>query len=265
MDRMSYKDFYEVTGYSPEDGTDRHSYYRHDQFFNVRHFAEKGGGKGRVILDVGCGNGYKTGVLAGDNTVYGLDITEANIEKAAEKGIKAQLHDVEDPIPFEDNCFDLVVCSEVLEHLFLPEKVLKEIHRVLKKGGIFIATVPNLYCFRNRFTMLIGADCIFLEYPENRYHIRHYSLHGMSNLLKKSGFRIKHVRGQEFAMNFDWPFKLIWYLHGGNKGLKLLIRIVTFGRKTEVPGLVLQFHIIRFLGWLFPRWSVGLLFECEKL
>lgn len=266
MNRESYKDFYEVVSakYSPEEGE---HYYRHDRFFNVRHFASKGKKEGKIILDVGCGNGYQMAPLTEKNTVYGLDISKTNIAKAVSRGIKAILHDVEAPFPFEDGFFDVVICSEVLEHLFFPEKVLKECYRVLKESGSFIVTVPNLYCFRNRLSILTGRawGCTFIEYPLNQQHIRFFSLDGIRRILEKVGFKVEGFRGQHFAMNFNWPFKIIWYLHGGNRGLRILIKLATFGRKAcDIPGLILHFHIFRFMGWLLPRWSPGLIFECKK-
>jgi methionine biosynthesis protein MetW len=264
MNRQGYKDFYEFASseYSPERGE---QYYRHDQFFNVRSLISKSYEKECTILDVGCGNGYQIAPFAESNKVYGLDISEANIEKAVARGIKAQLHDLEEPIPFEDNFFDVVVCSEVLEHLFFPENTIKECYRVLRQSGLFIVTIPNLYCLRNRISMLTGRNCKFVEYPMNRQHIRFFSLDGMISILDKTRFEIEYFRGQEFTMNFNWPFKLIWYLHGGNKGLKRIIRVTTLGRKvTEIPGLIVQFYFTRFLGWLFPRLSPGLVFACRK-
>jgi methionine biosynthesis protein MetW len=267
VNRKGYKDFYEVasTKYSPEEGE---NYYRHDRFFNVRYLVNKRGTNDNMILDVGCGNGYQMEPFTEVNMVYGLDISEANIDKALSRGIKAILHDIEEPFPFEDDFFDIVVCSEVLEHLFFPEKVLQECYRVLKAEGYFIVTVPNLYCFRNRYSILTGRarGNTFIEYPLNQQHIRFFSIDGMKRLLHNDGFEVSYYRGQHFAMNFNWPFKLIWYLHGGNRGLKKLIQFVTFGRiTTDIPGLILHFHIYRFLGKLFPKWSPGLIFECRKL
>lgn len=268
MDRKSYKDFYELSSkskrYAPEDGPQYSKYYRHDRYFNVRRFADKSGG-GIVILDVGCGNGYQIAPLAEKHIVYGLDISEDNVQKALSKGIKARTHDAESPFPFDDGFFDVVVCSELLEHLFSPERVINECYRVLKPSGSFIVTVPNLYCLRNRLSVLMGGGYNFIEYPTNLEHIRFFSFRGICDILEKAGFKVRHSRGQHFSMNFDWPFRLIWYLHGGNRGLKLLITLATLGRvKPEVPGLVLQFYIFRLLGWFFPRWSPGLILECEK-
>ncbi|MHB0995803.1 MAG: class I SAM-dependent methyltransferase [Elusimicrobiales bacterium] len=263
MDQNSYKEFYEgeAEKYLPADS----QYYRHDRFYNVRLFAGRPAESGLRILDVGCGNGYQLGPLAARHEVHGLDVSEANVRKAAGAGIKAVLHDVETRFPYENGYFDVVVCSEILEHLFFPERVIGECSRVLKPGGVFIVTVPNLYCFRNRVSMLIGRGAGFIEYPKNTIHIRFFSIPGMKRLLAEGGFSVAGVLGQHFAMNFDWPFRLIWYLHGGNRGLRFLIRLLTLGRKVpEIPGQVLQFHLVRFLGKIFPRLSPGLLFDCRK-
>ncbi len=263
MDPKSYKEFYEDESekYLPEDS----QYYRHDRFFNIRRLADRGGAARLRILDVGCGNGYQLSTLTGKHEVHGLDISEANIVLAAGNGIKAVLHDVESAFPYPDASFDVVVCSEILEHVFFPEKVVDACFRVLKPSGTFIVTVPNLYCFRNRLSLLIGRGAYFIEYPDNRIHIRFFSIPGMKKILADRGFEVIGVLGQHFAMNFNWPFKLIWYLHGGNRGLRLMIRVLTLGRKDpDRPGEVLQFHIFRFLGSLFPRLSPGLLFDCRR-
>jgi methionine biosynthesis protein MetW len=263
MDPNSYKEFYEDQAgrYLPGDA----GYYRHDRYFNIRYFAELGVVGEARILDVGCGNGYQLAPLAHRHEVYGLDVSAVNVGKASEKGVKAVLHDVEAPFPYPDGFFDVVVCSEILEHLFFPEKPLAECLRVLKPGGRLIVTVPNLYCLRNRLSVFLGKGAIFIEYPENKIHIRFFSIKGMRALLEKNGFKTVKVLGQHFAMNFDWPFRIIWYLHGGNRGLRLLIRTFTLGRKDpERPGEVLQFWIFRLLGRLFPSFSPGLLFYCVK-
>src|SRR5262249_3910501 len=52
--------------------------------------------------------------------------------------------DAED-MPIEDGSYDLVLCTQVLEHCNRPERIVSECHRVLKKGGTFIVTVPSIF------------------------------------------------------------------------------------------------------------------------
>lgn len=89
------------------------------------------------ILDVGCGDMYLAKSLPG-YTWTGIDVnTDTNNGKAVN-------HDLESfPYPFPDASFDTIVCSEVLEHLFDPVKVTKEIARLLKPTGVYILSTPN--------------------------------------------------------------------------------------------------------------------------
>src|SRR3989304_1963550 len=105
MDRNRYKDFYNIVSNEYLPGDTELYYYKDDRFFNVQRFANPDRKKGLVILDVGCGNGGQIAPCIKDNQVYGLDISEANIKKAVAKGVKAQIHDIEKPFPFEDNFF----------------------------------------------------------------------------------------------------------------------------------------------------------------
>lgn len=107
--------------------------------------------KGGKILDVGFGDGYLLKKIndSGRYTCYGIDISEKNIRlsrqlfKEEQRNIEIRLGIIEE-IPFDTQCFDTVIASEVLEHI--PEKniklALKEVHRVLKSDGIFLLTVP---------------------------------------------------------------------------------------------------------------------------
>jgi ubiquinone/menaquinone biosynthesis C-methylase UbiE len=103
------------------------------------------------ILDIGFGDGQLLLNLAQKSNfnLFGIDISQKNIEKTKKEFINKNLKiDLRlgkiDKIPFEDEKFDLVIASEVLEHLNDKElkKGLKEVKRVLKKKGIFLATLP---------------------------------------------------------------------------------------------------------------------------
>lgn len=90
----------------------------------------------KMALDIGCRDGYWSEVLKKKGyTVKSLDI-EPHYKEALR-------HDVEKGLPFKDNAFDLVWCTEVLEHLRNPSLLIKEIGRVAKKGGVAILTTPN--------------------------------------------------------------------------------------------------------------------------
>ncbi|MGA4579911.1 methyltransferase domain-containing protein [Limisphaera sp. VF-2] len=109
---------------------------------------------GAVVLDAACGLGYGSAVLAagtGAGRIVGLDCSAWAIEYArlhyASGDPRLEFHrgDVTRLDFLEDASVDLVVSFETLEHLPNPELALREFARVLKPGGFFIGSVPNLW------------------------------------------------------------------------------------------------------------------------
>jgi len=100
------------------------------------------------ILDVGCGpTSYKFFKSLYKNYV-GLDwIVPADIIQDLNKNPR---------LGFTDNYFDVIICTEVLEHLFYPDKVILELKRVLRTGGIAIISLPNEQEIWQRIGMLLG-------------------------------------------------------------------------------------------------------------
>lgn len=158
--------------------------------------------EGKKILDVGCFNGEMISSLARNNECYGLDIAETPLKIAKTKGIKTSKLDFEkEKFPFEDNFFDIIICSETLEHLINQDHCLSEIRRVLKNDEIFIMTIPNIN------TPLSWIAQIFLDYPpimSARYrsaHFRDFTKKIGESMLKINGFKDIKV----FGLNI-YPF-----------------------------------------------------------
>jgi SAM-dependent methyltransferase len=97
------------------------------------------------VLDLGCGPGVTTAALVGRGArVTGLDGSAALLEHA--RGLSAAVfveHDLTDPLPFADSAFDVVVSGLVLHYLGDWAAVLGEVHRVLRPGGRFVASVHH--------------------------------------------------------------------------------------------------------------------------
>ena len=103
-----------------------------------------------LTLDVGCGDGvYKQFIDA----YVGLDPAKASLLRF--KGIRVR--GIAQKIPFKANVFDRVLLSEVLEHIFEREEVLREIWRVLKLNGQLIVSVPY------------GSEPFRLTFPQKLY------------------------------------------------------------------------------------------------
>ena len=97
-----------------------------------------------VILDVGCGDGHMLRTLrsAGYQHLHGLEISDYAVQRLRGEGI--HMHKGKLPrIPLPDNTFDVVIASQVLEHVIRRRLFLKEIKRVLKPGGVACIFVPD--------------------------------------------------------------------------------------------------------------------------
>jgi ubiquinone/menaquinone biosynthesis C-methylase UbiE len=98
-----------------------------------------------TILDVGCGTGLITSRIRGGE-ITALDMNRWNLERAKMHTAREKVTFVPgdaEALPCSSNSFDIVICTEVLEHLLRPDLALKEINRVLKPGSFFVGSVPT--------------------------------------------------------------------------------------------------------------------------
>lgn len=160
--------------------------------------------KGQV-LDLGCGDGSFSQLLREQgNIVFGVDISSQAVVLAAKRGVNACKVKVDsEPLPFKNNFFDFVFCGELIEHLYDPDFLLSEVKRVLKQGGLFVITTPNLASWFNRLVLLFGFQPylseVSLRYNVGKFrsnvpktevsgHIRSFTLKSLLELLEIHGF-----------------------------------------------------------------------------
>lgn len=153
------------------------------------------------VLDAGCGEGFSLNKLITNNIGEELEGIE-NSKEAISLGkklfpkAKIKLGSVYD-LPFETNYFDLVLCTEVLEHLENPQEALLEIIRVSKKN--IILSVPNEPIFRIA-NFLTGK--YLSDFGNSPGHINHWSTFSFINFVKKNELKILKTK-------FPFPWTLI--------------------------------------------------------
>ena len=141
------------------------------------------------VLDVGCGEGFTLKKLeekriGKKNEGIDYSIDAIKIGKKIYPDLNLSRGDIY-KLDFSDNEFDLVICTEVLEHLEFPEKAVEELKRVSRKYIVF--SVPNEPFFilanllRGRYIKNFG------NHPE---HINHWTFLGFEKFLKKQGLTI---------------------------------------------------------------------------
>ena len=149
-------------------------------------------GSGKRVLDLGCRSGALTRHFLEGNSVVGLDVDAAALDRAAALGIEPVQATVEEPLPFDDASFDAVVAGELFEHLQFPDALVAEIRRVLRSGGVLAGSVPNAFRVQSRLRFLLGRP------PEDDpTHLRMFSPGSIRELLDEFGdVRLDFVGGR---------------------------------------------------------------------
>lgn len=153
------------------------------------------------ILDAGCGEGHLIQKMHGQNDkhqYFGIDATPVATEKAR---IRCPYADVSIgdfiSLPFPDNHFNVITCTEVLEHVPAFEMALNEFERTLKPRGLLILTFPNeTWWTISRFILRRNP----VKAPD---HVNSFS---PSSIKKKS--RLKCIRSTTLPFGFPFIFSL---------------------------------------------------------
>ena len=133
-------------------------------------------------LDLGCGDGRLAGELdAAELTA--ADVSPVALERARGRLPEARIVELEPdaPLPFDDGAFDLVLCTETIEHVRDVQLLLSEIRRVLRPGGVLALTTPALFTYGRRPDPLSP-------------HLRFFTRRSLRRLLDELGFDVEWLR-----------------------------------------------------------------------
>lgn len=166
--------------------------------FLVRNTSKKT--KDAICLDIGCSTGTITKTLTPHfKKIIGIDIDEPGIKEARKKNTYPNLiFKLGDTLnlPFRNDYFDVVICNNVYEHVSNPFKMVSEIYRVLKKGGICYFAATNKYMiiesdhklpFLSWLPVPLASLYLRIMGKGNYYYERPFSYNQLKKLL--SGFK----------------------------------------------------------------------------
>jgi SAM-dependent methyltransferase len=171
------------------------------------------------VLDVGCGRQpYRDAIPA--QRYVGVDV---DTPITRELGVADVFYDGR-RLPFPDASFDAVLCSQVLEHVFTPEEFLRELHRVLRPGGVFLLAVPFAW-----------------DEHEQPYDFARYSSFGVRALVERSGFTVTEQRKSVadaralVQLTAGWLFKKT---RSRSRGLNLLAQLLLIAPVNLAGGML---------------------------
>jgi ubiquinone/menaquinone biosynthesis C-methylase UbiE len=136
------------------------------------------------VLDIGCGSSH---IILDLPNAVGLDILQRKLRwlrPRHDRLVRASC----DRLPFADESFQAVICSEVIEHVPDTPEVLDEMRRVLKPGGILILGTPDYGRWLWWVLEWIYGKVLPGAYAQE--HITHFTWQSLADRLKSSGFEI---------------------------------------------------------------------------
>ena len=128
------------------------------------------------ILDAGCGSGRNMVDLARRGTVTGIEVSDASVAVARERGAGEVIACSVLQMPFADDSFDLAVCLDVIEHLEDDLGALRELRRVVAPGGALLVTVP-------------AYQWLWSGHDEVNHHQRRYTAGSLRSVAEQAGWR----------------------------------------------------------------------------
>ncbi len=198
---VEYREMNE-TFYDDQTDTEKVNWFRawfhRSRFKNLTKMVATHHKPGMRIADLGCGN-----VWWNENAldVVGVDINEKmlNYAKRQNRLTDYQVTTTLTRTGLADKAFDLVITSEVLEHLLDLDEVLTEVKRILKDDGQYLITVPWDF-FMGPFFVLFNINCLYQGWVKgSKYHrlrcghINHFTRPRLRRLLAKNGFEVQRM------------------------------------------------------------------------
>jgi SAM-dependent methyltransferase len=160
------------------------------------------------VLDLGCWNGNLLAILEEKYPsmleLHGVDLAERAVA-FAKRRFDARVCDIEEEaLPYEAGTFDIVLSANVMEHLFNLDNYFTEIRRVLRRGGLFVASTPNSGDLMSRFGMLLGRPPYWISVEQAYEHVRFIDKYTLKYFARRYVFELVDLRGDCILLNLGF-------------------------------------------------------------
>ena len=202
------QEFYETPGVPLRSGPDR---ARRQARMLARVLRDRDSTGPAVIIDLGCGDGSTLAATANENPGHrfaGIDWSSDGLKQAHALGLTVLRGGVAPGLPVADGVADVVIMSELIEHLVDPDGAIAEVRRVLRPGGSLLLSTPNLAAWYNRGLLALGIQPVFSEVSLRGVygrpgsvvagHLRLFTRRALTEFLASSGFRCVTMAGARY-------------------------------------------------------------------
>jgi ubiquinone/menaquinone biosynthesis C-methylase UbiE len=167
-------------------------------------------GKDKRLLDVGTGKGYLLEVACDIGfDCYGVEPSSYTSKATEKKFPKRITQGLLEDARYKDCEFDVIVMTDLIEHIPYPHSFFDEVYRILKPSGFILITTPNSGSFTR---ILLGKNWFQYKYE----HIIYYNKKSLKYLLDKKGFRVRETRDniKGFQMRYYYHYFKQYSLFG---------------------------------------------------
>jgi len=166
----------------------------------------------RQVLEVGCGKGHFAAGLKKERAIHVTAIEpfpQAHAEARMRVDRLIPLQVEEAFCELEDASFDCVIYNDVLEHLVDPWKVLSETRRLLRPGGVVVASLPNIRYYPVLKDLVFQGNWQYqADGVLDRTHLRFFTKNSLRQLFEMSGYRLREIEGIN-GNGFQWKLRLL--------------------------------------------------------
>ena len=166
------------------------------------------------VLEIGCGNGVLLDYLKKNNLAketWGVEMNHKEYLPSLDHFLLGKAED--NLVNLPNNYFDCIICNDVLEHVFDPYALLKELKLKLRDGGVVVASIPNVRHLSVIINLVVNGDFRYRDAGIMDFtHMRFFTKKSIIRMFKEAGYEIDILKPVSRGLGKDrWIEKLVLF------------------------------------------------------